>query len=206
MLAMMHLMPDDKRKWLAAIVVLGMAGAAQAEPARYELDPAHTTIAFLVEHVGYAKTLGQFLRATGAYTFDADMGALSAVNIVVDTKSVDTHHEARDRHLRSGDFLDTETHETMTFTADGARRTGERTFVVTGELTLLGTTRPLTLEATLNKSAPYPIGDRAEVMGVSARGSLKRSDFGMTYGVADNLVGDEVELVIELEARRQPSQ
>ncbi len=201
---MMHSMPDNKRKWLAAIVVLGMAQAAHAEPARYELDPAHTTIAFLVEHVGYAKTLGQFLRATGAYTFDADTDALSGVSIVVDTKSVDTHHEARDRHLRSGDFLNSDAHGQMTFTADAARRTGERTFAVTGELTLLGATRPLTLEATLNKSAPYPMGDRADVMGVSARGSLKRSDFGMTYGVADDLVGDEVELVIEFEARRQP--
>jgi polyisoprenoid-binding protein YceI len=92
----------------------------------------------------------------------------------------------------------------MTFTADGAQRTGERTFTVTGALTLLGTTRPLTLEAILNKSAPYPIGDRAEVMGVSARGSVKRSDFGMAYGVANNLVGDDVEIVIEIEARRTP--
>jgi polyisoprenoid-binding protein YceI len=90
----------------------------------------------------------------------------------------------------------------MTFTAASARRTGERTFLVSGELTLLGKRRPLTLDATLNKSAPYPFGDRAEVMGVSARGTLKRSDFGMTYGVADDLVGDEVEILIELEARR----
>jgi polyisoprenoid-binding protein YceI len=71
---------------------------------------------------------------------------------------------------------------------------------------LLATTGPLTLEATLNKSAPYPIGTRAEVMGVSLRGTLERSDFGMTYGVADGLVGDAVELIIELEAQRQPSQ
>jgi polyisoprenoid-binding protein YceI len=92
----------------------------------------------------------------------------------------------------------------MTFTAASATRTGERTFDVTGELTLLGRTRPLTLRATVNKSAPYPIGDRAEVMGVSARGRLTRSDFGMTYGVADNLVGDEVEILIEVEARRAP--
>ena len=90
----------------------------------------------------------------------------------------------------------------MTFTAFGARRTGERTFAVTGELELLGTRRPLVLEATLNKTAPYPIGARAEVMGVSLRGTLQRSEFGMTYGVADDLVGDEVEIVIELEARR----
>ena len=67
---------------------------------------------------------------------------------------------------------------------------------------MLGTRRPLVLEATLNKTAPYPIGARAEVMGVSLRGSLKRSEFGMTYGVADGLVGDDVEILIELEARR----
>ncbi len=193
-----------KRRLLAAIVSAGAAAASAAEPARYELDPAHTTVAFLVEHVGYAKTLGQFLRASGGYMFDDESGTLSSLRVVVATDSVDTHHEARDRHLRSGDFLDSAAHPEMTFAASSARRTGERTFAVTGELTLLGTTRPLTLEATLNKSAPYPIGDRAEVMGVSARGTLKRSEFGMTYGVADDLVGDEVEIVIELEARRAP--
>ena len=189
----------------AAALLLGVASHAAAEPARYELDPAHTTVAFLVEHIGFAKTLGQFLMVSGSYTFDAETAELSDVRVVVDTASVDTHHEARDQHVRSGDFLDAEEHPTMTFTADGARQTGERTFVVTGELTLLGTTRPLTLEATVNKRAPYPIGDRAEVMGVSARGALKRSEFGMTYGVADNLVGDDVEIVIEFEARRRPS-
>jgi polyisoprenoid-binding protein YceI len=201
---MMSQMERAKRKWIVAVFATGVAGAAAAEPARYELDPAHTTVAFLVEHVGYAKTLGQFLQVRGGYTFDAENATLSSLRVVVTTDSVDTHHEARDRHLKSGDFLDTASHKEMTFTADDARRTGERTFTVTGALTLLGTTRPLTLEAILNKSAPYPIGDRAEVMGVSARGSVKRSDFGMAYGVANNLVGDDVEIVIEIEARRTP--
>jgi polyisoprenoid-binding protein YceI len=190
---------------LATLVAAGaLSGAAAAEPARYELDPPHTTVAFLVEHIGYAKTLGQFRSVGGGYTFDAASGALSALRVVVATDSVDTHHEARDGHLKSGDFLDTTLHPDMVFTAGSARRTGERTFTVTGELTLLGTTRPLTLEATLNKSAPYPIGDRAEVMGVSARGTLKRSEFGMAYGVEGGLVGDEVEIIIEIEARRAP--
>ena len=189
---------------IAVIVPSALAGAAAAEPARYELDPAHTTIAFLVEHAGYAKTLGQFLRSSGGYTFDDATGALSDVRVVVETASVDTHHEARDRHLKSSDFLDSESHRQMSFTAASARRTGESTCEVTGELTLLGTRRPLTLEAVVNKSAPYPFGDRAAVMGVSARGTLKRSDFGMAYGVADDLVGDEVEIVIEFEARRAP--
>ena len=189
------------RTW-SALVVATLCGRAIAEPARYELDPDHLTIAFLVEHIGYAKTLGVFRSASGGYTFDEAAGTLSAVRVVVETNSVDTHHDARDRHLTSRDFLDSGSHPTMTFTAESARRTGERTFVVTGALELLGTTRPLTLEATLNKSAPYPIGARAEVMGVSLRGALKRSEFGMTYGVADGLVGDAVEIVIEIEARR----
>jgi polyisoprenoid-binding protein YceI len=185
-----------------ALALAALAGHATAEPARYELDPDHLTIAFLVEHIGYAKTLGAFGSASGGYTFDEATSTLSAVRVVVETNSVDTHHEARDRHLTSRDFLSSGTHPTMTFTAESARRTGERTFVVTGKLELLGASRPLTLEATLNKSAPYPIGARAEVMGVSLRGALKRSEFGMTYGVADGLVGDTVEILIELEARR----
>lgn len=185
----------------ATLLLVGVSSPGAAEPTRYELDAEHTTVAFLVEHIGYAKTLGQFREANGGFTFDAESGELTAVRIVVATASVDTHHEARDRHLTSADFLDSGRHPTMTFTASGAERSGERTFTVTGELTLLGRTRPLTLDATLNKMAPYPIGNRAEVVGVSARGSLKRSEFGMTYGVADGLVGDEVEIIIEIEAR-----
>jgi polyisoprenoid-binding protein YceI len=186
----------------AAGMLLLLATAAGAEPARYELDPEHLTIAFLVQHIGYARTLGQFTTASGGFTFDETTGALSAVRVVVDTDSVDTHHEARDRHVKSRDFLDSGTQPTMTFTAEDARRTGERTFVVAGELELLGVRRPLALDATWNKTAPYPIGARAEVMGVSLRGKLKRSEFGMTYGVADDLVGDDVEIIVELEARR----
>jgi polyisoprenoid-binding protein YceI len=197
----MNYMQPSKLCLFTAAVAVAVSGVGEAEPARFELDPAHTTVALLVEHIGYAKTLGQFLRASGGYTFDEETGTLSSLRVVVETDSIDTHHEARDRHLKSGDFLDTASHPEMTFTAEGAQRTGDDTFAVTGELTLLGATRPLTLEATLNKRAPYPIGDRAEVMGVSARGTLKRSEFGMTYGVADNLVGDEVEIIIEIEAR-----
>lgn len=188
-----------------ALAFGGLAAVVSAEPARYELDPEHLTIAFLVEHIGYAKTLGTFRDATGELTFDDETGALSAVRIVVATESVDTAHEARDGHLRSADFLDSARHPQMTFTAASAQRTGERTYLVRGELTLLGKRAPLTLEATWNKTAPYPIGPGTVVLGVSARGQLKRSDFGMDYGIANGLVGDDVELLIELEARRVAS-
>lgn len=190
-------------KHLLSICLLLVSGVLAAAPSRYELDPEHLTIAFLTEHIGYAKTLGSFGKASGSYVFDDSTQALSEVRVVVETASVTTGHERRDQHLRSGDFLASTKFPRMTFTATGARALGANRYAIDGQLELRGVTRPLTLEATVNKSAVYPIGDKAFVMGVSARGSLKRSDFGMTYGVAGALVGDSVELIIEFEARRR---
>lgn len=195
--------------WLALFAVLTAGfGPVQglAEPARFELDPEHLTIAFLVEHIGYAKTLGVFRKATGHFSLDEKSGELSDVRIVVDSASVDTAHAARDEHLRKADFLDVRRFPAMVFTAKSARRSGERSYLIDGELELLGRKRPLRLEATLNKLDRYPIGPpllKPFVAGASARGRFKRSEFGMNYGVVDGLVGDEVELIIELEAQRK---
>jgi polyisoprenoid-binding protein YceI len=192
---------------LSLLVACGAFTArADAEAARFELDPEHLTLAFMVEHIGYAKTLGVFRKARGGFSYDAASGTLADVRVVVDTASVDSGHAARDGHLRKPDFLDVARFPTMTFTAKSARRRGERGYVVEGELELLGRRRPLVLEVVLNKLDRYPIGPplaKPFVAGASARGRFRRSDFGMTYGVADGLVGDEVELIIELEARRQ---
>ncbi len=187
---------------LLFLMMLG-SGVLAAAPAHYQLDPEHVTIAFLVEHIGYAKVLGSFGKATGTYSFDEATNTLADVRIAVDTASVFTGHERRDQHLRSDDFLAAAKFPRMTFSAQSARAIGERRFAVAGQLELKGIARPLTLEAAVNKSAVYPMGDKAHVMGVSARGTLKRSDFGMTYGVDNGWVGDTVELIIEFEARRQ---
>jgi polyisoprenoid-binding protein YceI len=185
------------------LVCAAAAAAANAAPATYEIDPEHATVAFLVAHIGYAKVLGRFTAVDGTFEFDAEAGELDKVAVTIAAASVATDHEARDRHVRDADFLDAERFPDIAFAADSAQRTGERTFEITGELTLLGNTRPLVLQATLNKSAEYPIGDRAHVLGISARGRLARSEFGMTYGVANGLVGDEVEIIVEIEARRR---
>ena len=176
---------------------------AMAEPARYEIDPAHTVIAFLVEHIGFARVLGSFTELEGSYLFDEATGAVSDVRVTVSTASVSSHDEARDEHLVSDDFLDSRRFPEMTFTAAGARRIGDRAFEVSGELTLLGVTQPLVLQATWNKSGDYPIGRNSYAMGVSARGSLERSAFGMDYAVDNGWVGDAVEIIIEFEALRQ---
>lgn len=192
---------------LAGLVLLLAAPPARAEPARYVLDPEHVSVGFLVEHVGYAKTLGMFRRVTGDYVFDEDAGRLGDLRIEIDAASVYTAHDKRDEHLRSDDFLDVKRHPKLLYTARSAKRTGERSFVIEGELELLGKRQPVTLQATWNKSEPYPLLlsplQRATVMGVSARGSFRRSEFGMMYAVENGWVGDEVELIIELEARRQ---
>jgi polyisoprenoid-binding protein YceI len=91
-----------------------------AEPARYAIDPDHQTVAFLVEHIGYARTLGRFLDVTGAYTFDEASGTVSDVRITIDTASVSTQHDKRDEHLRGKDFLDVKAYPQMVFTADRA--------------------------------------------------------------------------------------
>ena len=181
---------------------------ARAEPVRYELDPEHLTVAFLVEHIGYANTLGFFRKASGSYAYDEATGEVSDVRVVVDTASVYTAHDKRDEHLRGDDFLDVERHPQMVFTARSARPTQDNSYRIEGELELLGRKAPLVLAATLNKAAEYPIGGgllrgKPFVQGVSARGSFERSAFGMEYAIANGLVADEVELIIEFEARKQ---
>jgi polyisoprenoid-binding protein YceI len=188
----------------AGILLLGAtASELHAEPREYVLDPEHLAIAFLVDHAGFAKVLGQFARASGTFRFDEQTETLSNLEVVVETASVDTRHDRRDRHLRNRDFFDSGTHPRMTFTAESATPIDRRTFEVAGTLELLGQQRPLTLTATWNKSGPYPFDDRVHVLGLSARGSLKRSAFGMLYGVENGWVGDDVEILIEAEAHRK---
>ena len=192
----------------AALLLILVSAPALAEPERYEIDPEHFSVGFLVDHIGYGKVLGMFRKAGGSYSFDEATGALGELRVSIDTASVFSNHKKRDDHLRSADFLNSNEFPEMVFTAAGATRRGERDYVIEGQLELLGRTRPVTLEATWNKSAEYPIGGgvfggKPYVMGVSARGSFKRSEFGMSYAVDNGWVGDDVHLIIEFEARRQ---
>lgn len=194
---------------LAGCLVIGLGSAnASAEPARYEIDPDHLSIGFLVDHVGFAKVLGMFRKASGSYTFDEVSGEMGDVVVTIDTESVFSNHRKRDEHLRSADFLNSAEFPQMVFRAQGATPFEDRRYRIEGELELLGQSLPLTLEASWNKSAEYPfggglLGGKPYVMGVSARGSFLRSAYGMDYSVDNGWVGDEVELIIEFEAQRR---
>lgn len=195
-------------RWLVAGTLAVATGVASAQPERYEIDPEHLSVGFLVSHVDYASVLGMFREGEGSFTFDEATGELSDLRVVIYTDSVFTDHEKRDEHLRSPDFLNSAEFPEMVYVAESASPSSGRQYQIEGELELLGSARPVALQATWNKSGQYPfggglLGEPPYAMGVSIRGSFRRSEFGMTYGVDNGWVGDEVELIIEFEAQRQ---
>ncbi|WP_147112438.1 YceI family protein [Tateyamaria sp. syn59] len=191
------------RTTLAATAVFtALAASAQADMARYELDVEHTNVYFTIEHIGYARTLGIFTDLEGQFFYDVDSQELGEVTVTIDAASIDTFNERRDGHVRNQDFLHVSEHPEITFTATGGTAAGDANGTVTGDLTILGVTQPVTLDVTLNKVAEYPFGHRREVLGLSMTATIQRSDFGMTYGVDNGLVGDEVRINIETEAMK----
>lgn len=201
-------LPDPIRRCLRVSLTIGacmafVATHAHAEPAVYEIDPEHAVVGFSVDHLGFADVVGFFGAVDGSYVFDEQTGTVADVSVRIDTASVFTNHEDRDEHIRSDDFLDARQHATMSFVSTAAEPLADDRYVITGELSLLGVTRPLQLDATLNRIGEYPIGRNVYAMGVSATATVQRSEFGMTYGVDNGWVGDTVEIFIEFEARRQ---
>jgi len=184
------------------IILFPLAVCASEE--EYIIDKSHFSIGFLVEHVGYAKTLGMFRVIDGRYVHDVTNNKINDISIVIKTKSVFTNDDKRDEHLMSPDFLHVEKYPEMIFEATNIAINNDTT-EIKGDLTLLGITKPLTLTGKINKMGKYPFGGiiKPYVMGISARGTIKRSDHAMMYALKDNLVGDEIDLIIEFEARRQ---
>ena len=198
------------RPLLAAGVFVAAAGAgtASAEPRTYTIDPDHFAIGFQIEHLGYADVIGMFLKGSGSFVYDEATRTLSSGRVVVAADSVFSNHQARDRHVRDSDFLDAGSHPEIVFEATGFETVmenengGRLDGRLSGKLTLLGQTHPVTLEVSLNKAATYPFGHRKHTLGISARTTLQRSQWGMSYGVKNGMVGDEVLLSFEFEAMR----
>ena len=189
------------KKYILLILLPLTVWASEEE---YIIDKSHFSIGFLVEHVGYAKTLGMFRDIDGSYIHDVKNKKINDINIIINTDSVFTNDEKRDEHLKSPDFLHVDKYPEMVFKATDIKINNDET-IINGNLTLLGITRPLVLTGKINKIGKYPFGGiiKPYVMGISAKGTIKRSDHAMMYAIKDNLVGDEIELIIEFEARRQ---
>jgi len=186
-------------------VALLVSAPLAAAPATYRIDPEHFSIAFLIEHIGYERLIGQFTQASGEFVYDEQAKQLRSGVVEVHSANVTTHHDRRDAHVRSGDFLDAGKHPIIRFVAREYRagESGSEPGTLRGELTMLGQTHPVELKVRLNKAAKYPFGHRKHTLGVSASAAIQRSRWGMTYGVANGMVGDQVELLFEFEALRQ---
>jgi polyisoprenoid-binding protein YceI len=170
------------------------AGAAQAEPVTYVLDPAHTQVAFSFDRFGFNRVLGRFETVAGEVVLDEANPANSSVRAIVQIASADTGDDTRDGHLRGERWLRADQFPTMEFRSTSVRIVSESRAEVTGDLTLLGQTHPLTLDVTLNRIAEAPNNQR-RTAGFSATGTLSRAAWGSV--TAPNLIGDAISIQIE---------
>jgi polyisoprenoid-binding protein YceI len=170
----------------------------------YLLDAAHTSIGFSVRHMAVSKVRGTFTKFDGSFEI-ADDVADSKVHVTIDPNSVDTRDETRDNHLRTDDFFGVANHPQWTFDSTSVRETGPGEFEVVGDLTIRGVTRPVTLALTLEGVVTDPFGNHR--VGFSARTTINRDDFGVSFGAVMEsgglVVGKKVDIEIEAEATRQ---
>ena len=172
----------------------------EGAPYEYVIDPDHFSIGFLVDHIGYAKILGMFREAEGTFTFDEETLELTDVLVTIRADSIFTNHKKRDAHLRGSDFLNSREFPEIVFEGTGSKILDEKHGSVIGTLSLLGKSLPVAHDEQWNKSGAYPYGK--PTIGVAIRGAFNRSDYDMSYAVANGWVGDEIQLIIELEANR----
>lgn len=170
----------------------------------YALDPSHSQVGFAVRHVMVSKTRGRFSDFAG--TVEVGENPLeSSVAVTIQTASIDTRDEQRDGHLRSGDFFDAEAFPTMTYESRSVRQVSEGRYIVDGDLTIKGVTKPVPLELNFEGGAADPWGGVR--IGFSAKAELDREAFGLTWNQALEtggvLVGKKVSIEIEAEAIKQ---
>jgi polyisoprenoid-binding protein YceI len=178
----------------AALVAAALPVAAQE--ATYTIEPTHTFPTFEISHLGFSTHRGRFNKTSG--TIKLDMATKKgSIDVSIDTASIDTGHDKLENHLKAEDFFNVAKFPSMTFKGTNMKFEGERLVSVTGDFTLLGVTKPVTLNVIAFKCGPNPISKK-ETCGADITTTIKRSDFGMkTYVPA---VGDEVKIAIQLEA------
>jgi polyisoprenoid-binding protein YceI len=177
-----------------------LAGVSQVQAATYAVDPTHTFVTFEIGHFGTSTNRGRFDKKEGKVEFDR-AGTNGNVEITIDTTSINTGTAAFNKHLQSADLFDTAKHPTAKFVADKFSFSGDKVSDVTGTLTLLGKTQPVTLKATNFNCYDSPMLKR-EVCGGDFETTIDRTQFGMNYGLAYGFP-KEVRLVVQVEAVKQ---
>lgn len=177
------------------------AGTGQST---WTLDPDHTQVWFSVKHMMFATVRGQFPGVSGRLVLNERDPAKSRVEVQLDAATIDTHNEQRDKHLRSADFFDAESHPQLTFVSRAVEPRGGAKYRVTGDLTIRGTTREVILDAEETGRGKDPWGQ--EKIGFTASATIDRKDYGLTWNQALEaggvLVSDEVKISIDGQAIR----
>ncbi|NUT36564.1 MAG: YceI family protein [Hamadaea sp.] len=168
----------------------------------YKLDPTHTRIGFVARHAMVTKVRGAFNEFEGTGQLDGENPANSKVEVTIQAKSIDTRNEQRDGHLRSNDFFDMENYPEITFVSTEARQTGDTDFELTGDLTIKGVTKPVTVPFTFEGAATDPFGNQR--VGFEGQVTINRKDWGVNWNAALEtggvLVSEKVTLEFELSA------
>lgn len=184
---------------------LFFAAPALAED-KYNFDKSHTRILFFISHLGFSETVGDFTDYDGWFIFNEQEPAKSMVDVTLKPAGIHTVSPKLDEHLQSADFFNTAKYPTIHFVSKSIKVTGAKTGEITGDLTILGVTKPVTLNVTFNKADFFPMTGNY-VAGFSAKTTIKRSDFGMNYSIP--MVGDEVRVEIYTEgiheSKKQPA-
>ena len=162
----------------------------------YDVDPAHGYILFSYSHLGFSNPSVGFNRFETTLDLDSGSPENSRIDVTIDAASIDSRVEEFNEHLVGDDFFDTDQYPKITFRSTGIEATGPDTFAVTGELTIKGITRPVTLDATINKAGMHPLKN-APTVGITATGKIRRSEWKLDQYVP--AVSDEVTLRIEAE-------
>ncbi|MEP7185073.1 MAG: YceI family protein [Rhodanobacter sp.] len=165
-------------KYLVLAGLLGAAVSVQAAPITYKLDPHHTMVLFSWNHFGFSNPTADFGLGEGTLVFDEQHPAKSSVEVTLPMSGLDTHVPALDEHLKKADFFDADKYPMVSFKSTRVQALGDHKFKVTGDLTVHGVTKPVVLDATLNKVGAHPMS-KAQSIGFDATASIKRSDFGV---------------------------
>jgi polyisoprenoid-binding protein YceI len=151
---------------------------------RYEIDPSHTNIGFSAKHLAVSTVRGQFSKFEGFFEGPDNDYTKALGEVKIDVASLSTRMEQRDNHLRSADFFDAEKYPYITFKVTGIEPLKGEAYVVRGDLTIKETTKPISLEATLDGRVADPFGGK-ERLGITAKGQINRMDFGLNWdGIA----------------------
>jgi polyisoprenoid-binding protein YceI len=170
----------------------------------YQIDPAHTRLGFVARHAMVTKVRGTFREVDGSIHLDAQDPTKSSAQVKVNVASITTDQDQRDAHLRGGDFFDVEQFPELTFTSTSAEKVDDETYKLTGDLTIKGVTRPVTIEFEYTGSAKDPFGNLRA--GFEGRAEVNRKDWDLSWNAALEtggfLVSDKIKLELDVSAIR----